>query len=74
MQLCADGSFTAVLLTVRTQFRANLFTVAVGLIGTPFNSYAAPLENLQGGSFTGDFERWANEGSGIGASVSVGVL
>jgi hypothetical protein len=64
VQLCADGSFTAVSLTERTQFTAHLFTVAAG-----FSNYSAPLENLQGGSITRDFERWMKEGSGNGESV-----
>jgi len=46
----------------------------VRFIGTHFNSYAASLENLEGGSFTKDFERWMKEDSGNGASVSVGAL
>jgi hypothetical protein len=69
VQLCADGSFTAVSLTERTQFTAHLFTIAVGFSGTFFNSYSAPLEKLQGGSITRDFDRWMKEGSGKGESV-----
>jgi hypothetical protein len=69
VQLCADGSFTAVSLTIRPQFTANLFTVAVGFIGTLCSSYSAPLKNLDRGSFTGGFERWMKEGSGKGASL-----
>jgi hypothetical protein len=33
-----------------------------------------PLGNLEGGSFTWDFERWIKEGSGNGTSLSVGAL
>jgi len=32
------------------------------------------MGNLEGGSYTGDFERWIKEGSGNGASLSVGAL
>jgi len=74
VQLCAVGSFTAVSVTVRTQFTAHLFTVAVAFSGTLFNSYSAPLQNLQGDSITRDFERWIKDGSGNGESVSVGAV
>jgi hypothetical protein len=56
------------------QFTAELFTVALCFIGIPFNSYFAPLENLEEGSFPRDFERWMKEGPGNRASLSVGAL
>jgi hypothetical protein len=34
----------------------------------------SPLGNLEGGSFTGDYERQMKEGSGNGASLSTGDL
>ena len=71
---CAAVRFTAVSMTVRTQFTVNLFTVAVSFIGTLVNSYSALLENLEGGSFNRDFERWIKEGFGNGESLSVGAL
>jgi hypothetical protein len=37
-------------------------------------SIKVPLENLKMGSFTGDFERRAKDGSGNAASVSVRAL
>ena len=64
MHLYADGSFTAVSLAMRPQFTADLFTVVVGFIATLFNSYSAPLENLEGASFTRDFERWMKRALG----------
>ena len=35
-------------------------------------SIGAPLGNLEGGSYTGDFARWTKEGSRNGASLSEG--
>ena len=37
-------------------------------------SMGAPLGNLEGGSYTGDFGRWMEEGSRSGASLSEGPL
>jgi len=37
-------------------------------------SVGAPLRNLEGGLYTGDFERRMNEGSWSGASLCEGAL
>jgi hypothetical protein len=62
--------------SVRGTWRRDSCTVDPGYVkeGSGNGHYLPKLGNLEGESFTRDFESWMKEGSGNGASFSEGAL
>ena len=58
----------------RQHVRNHKFITLYLLGSSDYNGVSDGSGDLEGGSYTGDFERWMREGSGNGSSPSVGAL